>query len=48
MAEEIIIPEGISKAEKYETLILQLKPLVESETEMFAMLAITSVSDSTN
>ncbi|WP_286854208.1 GAF domain-containing protein, partial [Proteiniphilum sp. UBA5259] len=44
MAEEIIIPEGISKAEKYETLILQLKPLVESETDVIANMANISAA----
>ena len=44
MAEEIIIPEGISKAEKYEALILQLKPLVESETDVIANMANISAA----
>ncbi|WP_286845154.1 GAF domain-containing protein [Proteiniphilum sp. UBA5346] len=44
MAEQIIIPEGISKAEKYETLILQFKPLVESETDMIANMANISAA----
>lgn len=44
MAEEIIIPEGISKAEKYEALTLQLKPLVESETDVIANMANISAA----
>lgn len=44
MAEEIIIPEGVSKTEKYETLIPQLKSLVESETDVIANMANISAA----
>ncbi len=44
MAEEIIVPEGTSKAERYETLTLQLKPLVESEADVIANMANISAA----
>lgn len=44
MAEEIIIPDGVSKTEKYETLIPQLKSLVESETDTIANMANISAA----
>jgi len=44
MAEEIIVPERISKTEKYEVLILQLKPLVESEADVIANMANLSAA----
>ena len=44
MAEEIIIPKGISKKEKYETLIIQLKPLLETETDVIANMANISAA----
>ena len=44
MAEEIIIPEGISKTEKYEALIPQLKSLVESEPDVIANMANISAA----
>ena len=39
MAEEIIVPDGVSKTEKYEVLILQLRSLVESEADTIANMA---------
>jgi L-methionine (R)-S-oxide reductase len=39
MAEEIVIPKGVSKRERYEALIPQLESLVESETDVIANMA---------
>ncbi len=44
MVEEIIIPDGVSKTEKYETLIPQLKSLLESETDTIANMANISAA----
>lgn len=44
MAEEIIIPDGITKKEKYEALIPQLKSLVESESDVIANMANISAA----
>ena len=44
MAEEIIIPKGVSKTEKYEALIPQLKSLVESEPDTIANMANISAA----
>ena len=44
MAEEIIIPDGVSKTEKYEVLIPQLKSLVESEPDVIANMANISAA----
>ena len=44
MAEEIIIPDGVSKTEKYEALIPQLKSLVESEPDTIANMANISAA----
>lgn len=44
MAEEIIIPDGVSKTEKYEALIPQLKSLVESEPDVIANMANISAA----
>jgi len=44
MAEEIIVPDGISKTEKYEVLILQLRSLVESEVDVIANMANISAA----
>lgn len=39
MAENLIIPENISKAEKYEALIPQIKALCNGESDLIANLA---------
>jgi len=39
MAEEIVIPKGVSKRERYEALIPQFESLVESETDVIANMA---------
>ena len=44
MAEEIIIPEGVSKTEKYEALLPQLQSLVESEPDVIANMANISAA----
>jgi len=44
MAEEIIIADGVSKTEKYEALIPQLKSLVESEPDVIANMANISAA----
>ncbi|WP_436414940.1 GAF domain-containing protein [Petrimonas sp.] len=44
MAEEIIIPEGVSKTEKYEALLPQLKSLIESEPDVIANMANISAA----
>ena len=42
MSEQIFIPKGISKNEKYELLVPQIKSLVESESDLIANLANVS------
>lgn len=42
MAEELIIPEGLLKEEKYEVLLPQLQSLVESESDVIANMANVS------
>lgn len=44
MVEAIIVPEGISKTEKYKALTLQLKPLVESETDVITNMTNISAA----
>lgn len=44
MAEEIIIPDGVSKKERYDALIPQLKSLVESESDAIANMANISAA----
>ena len=39
MAETIMVPEGVSKTEKYKALTLQLRLLVESEADAIANMA---------
>jgi GAF domain-containing protein len=39
MAEELIIDKGLSKKERYEALLPQIKALVESESDLIANLA---------
>ena len=43
MSEQIFIPKGISKNEKYELLVPQIKSLFESESDLIANLANVSV-----
>lgn len=42
MSEQIFIPKDISKNEKYELLVPQIKSLVESESDLIANLANVS------
>lgn len=42
MSEQIFIPKGISKNEKYELLVPQIKSLFESESDLIANLANVS------
>lgn len=44
MAEELIIPEGLLKEEKYEVLLPQLQSLVESESDVIANMANVSAA----
>ena len=44
MAEEIIVPKGISKTEKYDALLTQLQSLVESEPDVIANMANISAA----
>ena len=44
MAEEIIVPKGISKTEKYDALLPQLQSLVESEPDVIANMANISAA----
>lgn len=44
MAEELFIPEGLDKEERYTTILPQIKSLIENETDLIANLAnITAV-----
>lgn len=44
MAEEIIVPKGISKTEKYDALLTQLQSLIESEPDVIANMANISAA----
>ena len=44
MAEEIIVPKGVSKTEKYEALLPQLQSLVESEPDVITNMANISAA----
>lgn len=44
MAEELIISAGVTKTEKYEELIPQIKALIEGEPDLIANLANTAAA----